>query len=128
MITIKNSIKSYSFQYSFAVDTGAINTYQAPFVLPGGCTVQLVSYTTLAALTSAGAATISLGTGTGANKTNWYSSEAIADFSLNATTSQTPFNQILIIPAGEKPSITIEAFALTAGILVVTVQYIEFRA
>lgn len=123
MVTIKRSLKNYSWQYSFAVDGGAVGTLSAPFTLSVNCIPVLFSVGVLTAGTSGGAATVSFGYGAG-SETRLLGATAIASFSSFALLSAFPAN-LNVLGIASTPSMTIAVAALTAGVFNCSILYYE---
>lgn len=120
--------------YDFAVDGGAIGTLSLlddqgnPAILPAGAIVTNVVANVITAPTSAGLATVSLGTFASSSVTNLLGATAIA--SLTGFVAGVPVGTAATwvgpVPAGEGLQLraAIAAFALTAGKIYFVVEYV----
>lgn len=115
-------------KYSFAVNGGAISTITpaAAFnaVLPDNAVIIGGTVNCLAACTSSGAATVSVGTSAGSSTTAILGATAVASLTLDACINAVPvFATPVKLTAAGSITFSIAAFALTAGIIEVTLLY-----
>lgn len=126
------SMQVYTGEYSFAVDGGAIsliNLTAAGIEIPIGAIVRRAWIEVLTVVTSGGAATISLGIETPADllaatlvSGSPYSTATPKDLPLASATPA------IKTAAARRVTMTIAAFALTAGRFRVHVEYLDTRA
>lgn len=116
--------------YDFTLDGGAIGliTPRDSPILPAGAIILggVIDITT--ALTSGGAATIALGLGAGAQVASLKAATAVASYALGTTLVVIPIftgATALKVAADTKMTLTVAAFALTAGKMNVNLVYIQ---
>jgi hypothetical protein len=125
MVSIVNSLKVYCFRYSFTVDGGAVSTIEAPFSFPQNVIIINVSLNVIAAVTGGANSEIEIGIGSIPDG-SLFSAIPVATLVTNFVTVSFPGVPAIIGVGGSKPSITINADPLTAGIFKVNILYLEF--
>src|SRR3990167_4496889 len=110
-------------KYSFAVDGGAISTITLATnaTIPDNAVLMRCIVNSTTAVTSGGAATIAFGTSAGSSSNSLMVANAVAGFSADAFVNSNigEAGEIKMTAAGQI-TITIEAFALTAGVIEIT--------
>jgi hypothetical protein len=124
------SVGNAKMTYDFATDGGAIATItpsNSP-TLPAGAIILggVIDITTT--LTSGGAATIALGLGSGAQVASLKGATAVASYTAGTTLVLLPIftsATYVKVAAATRLTLTVAAFALTAGRLNVNVAYVQ---
>lgn len=118
-------------KYDFAVDGGAISTITLATnaIIPDNAIIIVGVVNSVAACTSGGAATIAVGTSAGSSSSSILAAEPVASFSLDAMLPVIPLiaTPIKLTAAGQV-TITIADFALTAGVIEISLIYIQAAA
>lgn len=105
-----NEVQLVRVNYDFAVDGGAIADYDV-LVADSACVVELSHVVGLAAVTSGGAVTVSLGKGAaGVEFLN-----AVLKATLGLNSLSFPATKAVVLAAGEKISLGVAVAAITAG-------------
>lgn len=123
-------LKTAKFTYDFTVDGGAVATItptNSP-TLPAGAIILGGVIDIITTLTSGGAATIALGTSAGSAVNSLKVTTAVATWAAGVTVPLTPVftaaTYVKLTAAG-RLTLTVTAFALTAGKFDVTVVYAQ---
>lgn len=112
--------------YSFATDGGAVSTITPvnTVSLPDNAVIVGGTVNSTTACTSAGSATVAVGTSAGSSTTALLAATAVASFSLDALINAVPvFATPVKLTANGKVTVTIATAALTAGVIEVTLLY-----
>lgn len=118
-------------KYDFAVDGGAISTITPAtnVTIPDNAIIIGGTINSTTACTSGGAATIAVGTSAGSAADSLLAATAVASFSADARlNSAATFAASVKMTASGSITITIAAFALTAGVIEITVLYFVAEA
>jgi hypothetical protein len=128
MRTIKQSLKSYSFRYDFQSDGGTIGLFLSPFFIPEGCCPVSVNVHTSTTLVDSGGGLSAVSIGIESNNTLFLNGSIYTNFvSGEVQTIQSPMTFWNSIPSpGERLTFSIEVENLTAGVLNITLIYLEF--
>lgn len=113
-------------KYSFAVDGGAISTITpaSNATIPDNAIIIGGTINSTTAATSAGAATISVGTSAGSSAASLLGVTAVASYSADAKiNSIATFAASVKMTAAGSITLTVADFTLTAGVIEVTVLY-----
>lgn len=115
-------------RYSFATDGGAVSTITpaagSNATIPNNAIIIGGTINSTSAATSAGAATIAVGTSAGSSTTSILGATAVASFGADALiNSVATFAASVKLTAAGSITFTIGAFDLTAGIIEVSVLY-----
>ena len=119
-----STTKQVSFLYDFAVDGGLVSTIQMGVFIPNNAIIYYGVAKVTTALTSGGAATIAVGYtgGTG----DLIAALAVASWSADAVIEGVDLPGASVeATANRQLAVTIATAALTAGVFVYTVLYIE---
>ena len=112
--------------YNFAVDGGAVSTITPKLnaTLPANAIIYGATINSTTAVTSAGAATVAVGTSAGSSTTSVLAATAKTSFTTNALLNGVPvFATPVKLTAAGQVTFTIAAAALTAGVIEATVFY-----
>ena len=112
--------------YNFAIDGGAISTVtpNGTVTLPDNAIIVAATVNSTTAVTSAGAATVSIGTSAGSSTTALFAATAKTSLSLDAVLNGVPvFATPVKLTAAGNVTFTIATSALTAGVIEVTLYY-----
>lgn len=116
-------------QYNFANDGGAVGTITPVnnFTLPTNAVIMNVVINSTTAVTSAGAATVAIGTTVGSSATSLLTATGKASFTSNAFVQGVPVPQtastFVKLSASGQLQVTVGTAALTAGVIEVYVFY-----
>lgn len=122
------ALRTARAKYDFAVNGGVVSTItpgaSVNATIPNNAIIIGGTINSTTAATSAGAATIAVGTSAGSSTTSILGATAVASFSADATiNSVATFAAPLKLTAAGSITITIGAFDLTAGVIEVSVLY-----
>jgi hypothetical protein len=112
--------------YSFAVDGGAVSTItpNGTVALPDNAIIVAATVNSTTAVTSAGAATVAIGTSAGSSTTAILGATAKASLSADAVLNGVPvFATPVKLTAAGNVTFTVGTAALTAGVIEVTLYY-----
>lgn len=112
--------------YSFAVDGGAVSTItpNGTVNLPANAVIVAATVNSTTAVTSAGAATVAVGTSAGSSTTSILGATAKASLSANALINGVPvFATPVKLTAAGNITFTVGTAALTAGVIEAVVYY-----
>lgn len=112
--------------YSFAVDGGAVSTItpNATVSLPDNAVIVAATINSTTAVTSAGAATVAVGTSAGSSTTSILGATAKASLSADAVLNGVPvFATPVKLTAAGNVTFTVGTAALTAGVIEATIYY-----
>lgn len=112
--------------YSFAVDGGALGviTPVSTVTIPAGAIIVGATINSTTAVTSAGAATVSVGTTAGSSATSILAATGKASFTLDALLNGVPvFATPVKMTAAGNVDITVGTATLTAGVIEIFVYY-----
>lgn len=112
--------------YNFAQDGGAIGVIQPKncAALPATAVIVGATINSIVAVTSAGSATLSVGTSAGSSATSILAATAKASLSINALLNGVPtFAAPVKLTAAGYVNVTVATAAVTAGIVEVLVYY-----
>jgi len=112
--------------YNFAIDGGAISTItpNGTVALPANAIIVAATVNSTTAVTSAGAATVSIGTSAGSSATSILAATAKTSLSANALINGVPvFATPVKMTATGNITFTVATAALTAGVIEATVYY-----
>lgn len=126
--TFGNDSEIIKTVYDFSKDTGATGTYVMTAGAEAACMVKLLAIKVDAAVTSAGAATLIVGTS--ADDNAFIESEGKASFTLGAVVTPasvtTGINGFVKLAADATLDVTVETAALTAGKLTFVWEVMKF--
>lgn len=112
--------------YNFAIDGGAVSTItpNGTVALPDNAVIIAATVNSTTAVTSSGAATVSIGTSAGSSATSILGATAKASLSADAVLNGVPvFATPVKLTAAGNVTFTIGTAALTAGVIEVTLYY-----
>lgn len=112
--------------YSYAVDGGAVSTITpvGTVALPANAVIVAATVNSTTAVTSSGAATVSIGTSAGSSATSILGATGKASLSANAVLNGVPvFATPVKLSAAGNITFTVGTAALTAGVIECVVYY-----
>ena len=112
--------------YNFAIDGGAVSTItpNGTVALPDNAVIVAATVNSTTAVTSAGSATVAIGTSAGSSTTSILGATAKASLSADAVLNGVPvFATPVKLTAAGNVTFTIGTAALTAGVIEVTLYY-----
>jgi hypothetical protein len=121
-------------KYDFAVDGGAVGliTPATNATIPDNAIIQHVIINSTTAVTSGGAATVSVGTSSGSGAASLLAATGKASFTLDGFVQAIPVPQdvtkFVKMTAAGSITLTVATAALTAGVIEVTAFYTQARA
>lgn len=113
-------------RFDFALDGGAVGAITPKFTvtLPANAVIVAGTINSTTAVTSGGAATVSIGTTAGSSAASILAATAVASLSANARLNAVPvFATPVKMTAAGDINITVATAALTAGVIEVVVMY-----
>lgn len=113
-------------KYDFAIDGGAVSTItpNGTVALPDNAVIVAATINSTTAVTSAGAATVAIGTSAGSSTTSIIGATAKASLSADAVLNGVPvFATPVKLTAAGNVTFTVATAALTAGVIEATLYY-----